>query len=492
MLSTASTAELQIIPIDRLIAHPDNPRLELRADVIEQLMSQMSDAGFGAEHALLVRPVENEFQIISGHHRAEAARKTGIAEVPCWVRDMDDDEAFMQLVLSNAQGELSPLEIGIHALKAVPLGKRGRGNVGGGLNEYATRVGRGQGTISKWRAAAEVYTEINSTGILFDAVAHLYEISRAPQGTWYALVSALAKNEWTVVETQKMVATIKEFDIPEEHSDWMPTDDVIARFLEEPRFDAGKVAKIIAAADGASEWIEKNATDDDAQEFRNWLFRQQQEAWDAKKIDGWLVGLIRRVRERQLTPEIREGDFREVLADLPDHSVDLILTDPPYGEDAMPNYKWLSEFAAKKLKPGGSLLCYTGQAMLPEVLNALGEHLRYWWVCSLDHSHGGQQLPGKWVMVEWKPLVWYVNGNRAGNNYIADKLRGSRPNKEDHEWAQGIDEVFNLIESLTDPDGLVVDPFAGSGSFGKAALSLGRRFIGADLDPDSYSGTVVA
>jgi DNA modification methylase len=95
-------------------------------------------------------------------------------------------------------------------------------------------------------------------------------------------------------------------------------------------------------------------------------------------------------------------------------------------------------------------------------------------------------------MVEWKPLVWYVNGNRAGNNYIADKLRGTRPNKEDHEWAQGIDEVFNLIESLTDPDGLVVDPFAGSGSFGKAALSLGRRFIGADLDPDSYLGTVVA
>jgi 16S rRNA G966 N2-methylase RsmD len=289
-----------------------------------------------------------------------------------------------------------------------------------------------------------------------------------------------------------MVRTIKDFDIPEQHSGWMATDDVIARFLGEPRFDAGKVKKIIAAADSAAEWIEQNATDDDAQEFRNWLVRQQQEAWDARKIDGWLVDLIRRVRERQLTPEIREGDFREVLADLPDNSVDLILTDPPYGEDAMPNYEWLSEFAAKKLKPGGSLLCYTGQAMLPEVLNALGEKLRYWWVCSLDHSHGGQQLPGKWVMVEWKPLVWYVNGNRAGNNYIADKLRGTRPNKEDHEWAQGIDEVFNLIESLTDPDGLVVDPFAGSGSFGKAALSLGRRFIGADLDPDSYLGTVVA
>jgi ParB family chromosome partitioning protein len=487
------TVQLKTIALDQLIAHPDNPRLELRADVIEQLMNQMAESGFGAEHALLVRPVDDEFQIISGHHRAEAARKTGISEVPCWVRDMDDDEAFMQLVLSNAQGELSPLEIGIHAAKAVPLGKGGRGHIGG-MSEYAGRIGRSKQSLGQLVAAANVYQTVKMS-LQFDALKltyHFHEISKAPQGTWPALVSALVKSGWSVDETASMVRTIKEFDIPADHSDWMPTDDVIARFLGEPRFDAGKVKKIIAAADGAAEWIEQNATDDDAQEFRNWLVRQQQEAWDAKKIDGWLVGLIRRVRERQLTPEIREGDFREVLADLPDHSVDLILTDPPYGEDAMPNYEWLSEFAAKKLKPGGSLLCYTGQAMLPEVLNALGQHLRYWWVCSLDHSHGGQQLPGKWVMVEWKPLVWYVNDHRAGNNYIADKLRGTRPNKEQHEWAQGIDEVFNLIETLTDPDGLVVDPFAGSGSFGKAALSLGRRFIGADLDPDSYLGTVVA
>jgi ParB-like chromosome segregation protein Spo0J len=485
------TAELKTITLDKLVAHPDNPRLELRADVIEQLMGQMAESGFGAEHALLVRPLDDEFQIISGHHRAEAARKTGIAEVPCWVRDMDDDEAFMQLVLSNAQGELSPLEIGIHALKAVPSEQ---GKTGGGLAAYAQKIGRTGAYIGQLRSAASVYCALlnSSLEVGADQAKHLYEISKAPKPTWPALASALVNRGWSVDETASMVRTIKDFDIPEQHSGWMATDDVIARFLGEPRFDAGKVKKIIAAADSAAEWIEQNATDDDAQEFRNWLVRQQQEAWDARKIDGWLVDLIRRVRERQLTPEIREGDFREVLADLPDNSVDLILTDPPYGEDAMPNYEWLSEFAAKKLKPGGSLLCYTGQAMLPEVLNALGEKLRYWWVCSLDHSHGGQQLPGKWVMVEWKPLVWYVNGNRAGNNYIADKLRGTRPNKEDHEWAQGIDEVFNLIESLTDPDGLVVDPFAGSGSFGKAALSLGRRFIGADLDPDSYLGTVVA
>lgn len=215
-----------------------------------------------------------------------------------------------------------------------------------------------------------------------------------------------------------------------------------------------------------------------------------------------VTGLVRSQRRAERTaeaealatddaPEIRAGDFRDVLVDIPDGSVDLILTDPPYGDAALPSYSALGEFAAAKLKPGGSLICYTGQSILPGVYAALGEHLRYWWTISLDHRHGGQQLPGKWVMVEWKPLVWFVRDNRAGRHYVGDKVRGSRPDKDAHEWAQGIDEVFYLIEQLAEPGDLVVDPFAGSGAFGRAALTLGRRFIGADLDPGAYRGSIV-
>lgn len=45
---------------------------------------------------------------------------------------MDDQAAYIQLVLANAQGELAPLEYGIHALKAVPpaQGKEGEGTDG--------------------------------------------------------------------------------------------------------------------------------------------------------------------------------------------------------------------------------------------------------------------------------------------------------------------------------------------------------------------------
>ena len=178
--------------------------------------------------------------------------------------------------------------------------------------------------------------------------------------------------------------------------------------------------------------------------------------------------------------EIRRGDFQTALADLDDNSVDLVVTDPPYGDQYTHLYGELAKWASAKLKPGGSLIAYVGQGNLPDVTAEMGPHLRYWWTLALMHKHGGQQLPGKWVMVEWKPLVWYVKGSRSGRLYVADRMSGSKPRKELHEWAQGVDEVAYLIEQLSEPGNLVVDPFAGSGSFGYAAQQLGRHFIGAE------------
>jgi 16S rRNA G966 N2-methylase RsmD len=185
--------------------------------------------------------------------------------------------------------------------------------------------------------------------------------------------------------------------------------------------------------------------------------------------------------EQPPQPDIRIGDFRDVLTDVEPGTVDLVLTDPPYDAASVELYRDAAKWAAVALKPGGSLVCYAGQSMLPDVLNALGEHLRYWWTFAVPHRHGGQQLPGKWIICEWKPVLWYVKDHRAGRSYVGDRLQGSRPLKIQHAWAQGLDEVLYLIHQLTDPGELIVDPFAGSGSFGYAALALGRRFIGADL-----------
>jgi hypothetical protein len=80
------------------------------------------------------------------------------------------------------------------------------------------------------------------------------------------------------------------------------------------------------------------------------------------------------------------GDMDLLWKRLDDDSVDLFLTDPPYAE--VTAYGSLAELAAAKLKPGCLCLAYTGQFYLPEVIEAMGKHLAYWWTFAIQF--GGQ------------------------------------------------------------------------------------------------------
>ena len=146
------------------------------------------------KHAAHVRPLGDRFQLISGHHRTRAAVKRGLERVWAWVEELDDETAFMELALSNNQGELSPLEIGLHALKAVPVAKGGRGKKGG-LSEYAKRLGKTQQYMSRMRDAAEVLCNAKLTTRVvsfLDKAKHLAAIHKLPQPAWQPACEHLA------------------------------------------------------------------------------------------------------------------------------------------------------------------------------------------------------------------------------------------------------------------------------------------------------------
>jgi hypothetical protein len=178
--------------------------------------------------------------------------------------------------------------------------------------------------------------------------------------------------------------------------------------------------------------------------------------------------------------EMRIGDCREVFRDVPDSSVPLILTDPAYGDDAELLYQWLAEFAARVLIPGGSLICYTGQSRLDRDMAIFSAQLRYWWLLVMPHKQS-QRLPGKFVIANFKPVLWYVKESRRGRSLMPDMLNSPAREKELHNWAQGEAGVSQIIEHLSEPGELIVDPFAGTGQWGKIAAKMGRRWLGADL-----------
>jgi len=181
--------------------------------------------------------------------------------------------------------------------------------------------------------------------------------------------------------------------------------------------------------------------------------------------------------------DIRRGDFREVLSDIPDHSVDIILTDPPYPQEYLPLWDDLGAFAARVLKPTGVLLAYSGQLHLPQVLAMLTKHLRWWWMCAIQHTgaSGYVVAGGRRVINLWKPLLVLAPKDAPLSTHFRDFIEGGGRQKELHNWEQSTDEAVRILQMFGHPNALVVDPFAGSGSFGRAALQAGMRFIGAEI-----------
>ena len=65
---------------------------------------------------------------------------------------------------------------------------------------------------------------------------------------------------------------------------------------------------------------------------------------------------------------------------------------------------------------------------------------------------------------------------------MSDHLEGGGRDKEHHDWGQDQSEIEYLIEKLTEPGALVVEPFCGGGSVPAACKKLGRRWIATEID----------
>lgn len=492
-------ADLQNIPLDQLHPHPDNPRIGLRADVVERLTAEITANGFGPEHAVLARPHGDGWQLVSGHHRAEAARRAGLADVPTWVREMDDDEAFMLLVLCNNQGELTPLEIGMHAL--VWLGPQ---------KHYVERTGFGKSYISQLRSAAEVARVYSGKlADLGDKAKHLYEISRAPRETWTVLAESLVKHGWTVADAQHHVQQIKAFDIPAEWTFWLPLRDVIAAHLDTREFSPRTVAKLVAAAEQTTAWIDANTADPATActEFRTWLESNKgDKSWQPRAVAEYLQRLI---ASQFVVTGWHHGNWRDHLDQLDDGTVGLLLTDPPYGQgfqsdhrldrrvprkhqtianDATPEQAEAELLAAleafaPKLADQAHVLVFcswAGEPGMRDTIAKAGYTIRgslIW-----DKQATGMGDPDTTFAPAHERIIHAVKGSPPLYRRAADVLRHRRCDSTRHPTEKPVPLLRELIEATTAEGQIVADPFGGVASVPAAAKEAGRRWWGCEIE----------
>lgn len=101
---------LENISLERLVAHPQNPRKDLGdAEDLKELAESIKEKGILQN--LTVVPHDDKYMILIGHRRAAAAELAGLTEVPCAVVEMSEQDQVATMLLENIQRkDLTPYE----------------------------------------------------------------------------------------------------------------------------------------------------------------------------------------------------------------------------------------------------------------------------------------------------------------------------------------------------------------------------------------------
>ena len=187
--------------------------------------------------------------------------------------------------------------------------------------------------------------------------------------------------------------------------------------------------------------------------------------------------------------ELLQGDFNIKGQEIPDSSVDVIFTDPPYDQASLPLWEQLGRLANRVLKPSGLFVSYSGSLYLPQIHQMLGKHLTYLWIAAIYHSGAKKKIYPVGMNQAWKPiLIYYKQPKNIYWPTITDMVSGGE-SKQHHDWEQSVVEASHYIKAFCPRGGVLLDPMMGSGTSLIAGLhsGLGLRCVGIELDKGTYA-----
>lgn len=219
------------------------------------------------------------------------------------------------------------------------------------------------------------------------------------------------------------------------------------------------------------------------------------------------------------------GDCLERMSDIPSASIDLILSDPPYGNtrnkwDSIIHLESMWTQLKRVIKSNGAIIMTAMQPFTTVLIASNMGQFRYDWVWQKPKGTGhlnANRMPMRDkedVLVFYGALPTYNPQMSVGAPYrdksgaaqhsgygadtrLASDNAGTRHPKQViqfdvvgrggvHPTQKPVALMEYMIKTYTDPGETVLDFAMGSGTTGVAALSAGRNFVGIELDAGYY------
>lgn len=219
------------------------------------------------------------------------------------------------------------------------------------------------------------------------------------------------------------------------------------------------------------------------------------------------------------------GEALAVLQSLPTDSVDAVITDPPYssggqfrgdraGSSTTEKYVqsgtflkradfsgdnrdqrgyaywcalWLSE-CLRVAKVGAPICVFTDWRQLPVTTDAIQSGGWTWrGIVVWDKTEGARPQYGRFRQ-QCEYVVWGSNGPMAindGRPCLPGVYRSMIRQDDKHHITGKPTDVMRGVVQIVAPGGVILDPFMGSGTTGRAAMDLGYGFIGIELEENN-------
>jgi site-specific DNA-methyltransferase (adenine-specific) len=229
-------------------------------------------------------------------------------------------------------------------------------------------------------------------------------------------------------------------------------------------------------------------------------------------------------------------DALEGIPQLPDESIDLVIADPPYGlgkdygndsdrrhpADLLKwTYRWI-DLVLPKLKPSGSLYIFTTWRYSPEIFLYLKQRMlmvnEIIWdrkvpsmggttrrFTSVHDTIGFFAKTSQYyfdldsVRIPYDPQTkkarsrsifvgkkWLEIGFNPKDVWSVSRLHRIHSERENHPTQKPLEIIERMVKASCPPAGVVLDPFAGSGTTIAACLLHQRNYIAFEINPEYY------